>query len=127
MQAGSRLGHYEILSAIGKGGMGEVYRARDTKLGRDVAVKLLPEIFVSDADRVSRLEREARLLAVLNHPNVAAIFGFEKSSNAHFIVLELVRGKRWRRFSNGGHCRLPKRFGSRDKLSMHWRQRTTRA
>jgi serine/threonine-protein kinase len=93
MQAGTRLGHYEILSAIGKGGMGEVYQARDTKLGRDVAVKLLPEIFVSDADRVSRLEREARLLAVLNHPNIAAVFGFERFNDAHFIVLELVEGQ----------------------------------
>ena len=73
LAAGSRLGSYEILSALGAGGMGEVYKARDTKLGRDVAIKILPELFVADPERVARFEREAQLLAALNHPNIGAI------------------------------------------------------
>jgi len=70
---GSRLGPYEILSAIGAGGMGEVYRARDTKLGRDVAIQVLPEAFARDADRMARFQREAKVLASLDHPNIASI------------------------------------------------------
>ena len=73
IQPGSKLAHYEIVSALGKGGMGEVWRAKDTKLGRDVAIKTLPPEFAEDADRLARFEREARLLASLNHPNIAAI------------------------------------------------------
>ena len=72
METGTKLGHYEISTLLGKGGMGEVWRARDTKLGREVAIKTLPEEFAKDADRLSRLEREAKLLASLNHPNIAA-------------------------------------------------------
>jgi serine/threonine protein kinase len=75
---GSTLGHYQITSQIGKGGMGEVYRAKDQKLGRDVAIKVLPEEFAKDADRVARFQREAKLLASLNHPNIAAIHGLEE-------------------------------------------------
>ncbi len=74
---GKTLGHYEILEPLGKGGMGEVYRARDTKLDRDVAIKVLPEDFATDPDRLARFEREAKLLAALNHPNIAAIYGLE--------------------------------------------------
>src|SRR5215469_8941650 len=77
----SRLGRYEILSRIGAGGMGEVYRARDTKLGRDVAIKVLPEAFARDPERMARFEREAKLLAVLNHSNIAAIYGVEDSGS----------------------------------------------
>jgi len=76
LSVGTRLGPYEIKSAIGSGGMGEVYRARDTKLGRDVALKVLPDHFASDADRLARFKREAQVLASLNHPNIAAIYGF---------------------------------------------------
>src|SRR5262245_24360263 len=90
---GKQLGSYEILSAVGKGGMGEVWRARDTKLGREVAIKTLPEEFEGDADRIARFEREAKLLASLNHPNIAAIHGFEKDNGTHFLVLELVEGE----------------------------------
>src|SRR5215813_1179176 len=90
---GTRLGSYEILSPIGAGGMGEVYRARDTKLGRDVALKILPPAFASDADRLARFKREAQVLASLNHPNIAAIHGFEDSSGVHALVLELVEGE----------------------------------
>ena len=89
---GRRLGPYEILSAIGAGGMGEVYRARDSKLGRDVALKVLPAAFAADADRMARFEREARLLAALNHPHIAAIYGLEESSGTPVLVMELVVG-----------------------------------
>ena len=89
---GKRLGPYEIISAIGAGGMGEVYRARDSKLGRDVALKVLSAAFAADAERMSRFEREARLLAALNHPNIAAIYGLEESSGAPALVMELVEG-----------------------------------
>ncbi len=89
---GTRLGNYEILSLLGKGGMGEVWRARDTTLGREVAIKTLPEEFARDEERLARFEREAKLLAALNHPNIAAIYGFEEHDGAPFLVLELVEG-----------------------------------
>src|SRR5215467_3271935 len=89
---GARLGSYEVLAAIGSGGMGEVYRARDTKLGRDVALKILPESFVHDPDRVARFRREAQVLASLNHPHIAAIYGLEEANGAQFLILELVEG-----------------------------------
>ena len=92
MESRAKLGHYEILSLLGKGGMGEVWLARDTKLGREVAIKTLPEEFAKDADRLARFEREAKLLASLNHPNIAAIHGFEQDNGTHFLVLELVEG-----------------------------------
>ena len=92
MESGTQLGHYTIRALLGKGGMGEVWRARDTKLGREVAIKTLPEEFAKDADRLSRFEREAKLLASLNHPNIAAIHGFEEDNGTHFLVLELVEG-----------------------------------
>jgi serine/threonine protein kinase len=88
-----KLAHYEVVGKIGAGGMGEVYRARDTKLGRDVALKILPEAFARDAERLGRFEREARLLASLNHPNIAAIYGLEHADSTHFLVLELVDGE----------------------------------
>src|SRR6202171_3656919 len=90
---GRRLGPYEILSAIGAGGMGEVYRARDSKLGRDVAIKVLPEAFAHDADRLSRFQREAKMLASLNHPNIATIHGLEQSNGTSYLVMELVPGE----------------------------------
>jgi Tol biopolymer transport system component len=90
---GKKLAHYEIVERIGAGGMGEVYRARDTKLDRDVALKLLPDLFAKDTERLSRFEREAKLLASLNHPNIAAIHGLEQSDSKRFLVLELVHGE----------------------------------
>ena len=90
---GTRLGSYEILVAIGAGGMGEVYRAKDTKLKRDVALKILPAAFTSDPDRLARFKREAQVLASLNHPNIAAIYGFEDSGSTHTLVMELVEGE----------------------------------
>jgi Tol biopolymer transport system component len=92
LRTGTRLGPYEILSPLGAGGMGEVYRARDTKLGREVALKVLPEAFTSDPQRMARFEREAQVLAALNHPNIAAIYGLEESGSARALVMELVEG-----------------------------------
>ncbi len=90
---GRRLGPYEILSAIGAGGMGEVYRGHDTKLARDVAIKVLPANFVNDPERLSRFQREARMLAALNHPNIATIYGLEQSGGVTGLVMELVPGE----------------------------------
>jgi eukaryotic-like serine/threonine-protein kinase len=90
---GTRLAHYRVDALIGAGGMGEVYRAHDTRLGRDVAIKMLPSAFAGDADRVSRLEREARALASLKHPNIAAIYGIEDADGGRALVLELVDGQ----------------------------------
>jgi serine/threonine protein kinase/Tol biopolymer transport system component len=89
---GTRLGAYEIVGLIGAGGMGEVYRARDTRLKRDIAIKVLPDAWIDDADRLGRFHREAELLATLNHPNIAAIYGFEDSGATHGLVLELIDG-----------------------------------
>src|SRR6266487_3020288 len=90
---GQQLGAYQIASLIGKGGMGEVYRARDTKLKREVAIKILPDEFSRDPERVSRFQREAQVLASLNHPNIAAIYGLEETAGSRFLVLELVDGQ----------------------------------
>ncbi len=93
LQPGSRLGTYEVGDLLGVGGMGEVYRARDRKLGREVAIKVLPEEFASDPGRVSRFEREARMLAAVNHPTIAAIYGAEQDGETRYIVMELVEGE----------------------------------
>ena len=89
----TRIGAYEIVSPLGAGGMGEVYRARDLKLGRDVAIKVLPSSFAADPDRLARFEREARVLASLNHPNIGAIYGVEERDGLIALVLELVEGE----------------------------------
>ena len=90
---GTRLGSLEITALLGKGGMGEVYRARDTKLKRDVAIKILPHEFSRDADRVSRFQREAEVLASLSQPNIAGIHSLEEANGTRFLVLELVEGE----------------------------------
>src|ERR1700730_1958592 len=90
--SGTRLGSYEVLGPIGAGGMGEVYQAHNTKLGRDVAMKVLPEAFAHDPERLSRSQREAKMLAALNHPNIATIHGLEHSDGTHYLVMELVPG-----------------------------------
>jgi eukaryotic-like serine/threonine-protein kinase len=92
LASGTKLGSYEITAPIGAGGMGEVYRARDAKLGRDVALKVLPEAFARDAERMARFQREAKVLASLNHPNIASIYGLEDSGSTHALVMELVEG-----------------------------------
>jgi serine/threonine protein kinase len=88
-----RLGSYEITALLGAGGMGEVYQAHDTKLGRDVALKVLPPAFINDSDRLSRFQREARILASLNHPNIATLHGLEEFDGVHYLVMELVLGR----------------------------------
>ena len=92
LSAGTRLGPYEVLASIGAGGMGEVYRARDSKLNREVAIKVLPAAFAHDADRMARFEREAQVLASLNHPNIAQIYGLEESDGVRALVMELAEG-----------------------------------
>jgi serine/threonine protein kinase len=92
LPAGTKLGTYEIRSAIGAGRMGEVYQAHDTKLGRDVAIKVLPEAFAYEPERLARFQREAKMLAQLNHTNIATIFGLEQSGGTQYLVMELVPG-----------------------------------
>src|SRR5262245_8496892 len=90
---GKEIAHYKIEARLGAGGMGEVYQARDSRLGRSVAVKVLPDAFAKDAERISRFEREAKLLASLNHSNIAALDGMEQADGTHFLVMELVEGE----------------------------------
>ena len=92
LEPGTTLGPYSVTAKIGEGGMGEVYQARDTKLDRDVALKVLPEAFTSDPDRLARFEREAKVLASLNHPNIGSIYGLEEAEGIRALVLELVEG-----------------------------------
>ncbi len=93
LSPGTKLAHYEILELIGRGGMGEVYRAKDGKLGRDVAIKVLPDAFAENEERLARFKREAMVLASLNHPNIGAIYGLEEADSLWFLVLELVPGE----------------------------------
>src|ERR1700731_392045 len=93
LASGTRLGSYEVVAPIGAGGMGEVYQAHDTKLGREVAIKVLPEAFAHDPEKLSRFQREAKLLASLNHPNIATIHGLEDSNGTSYLVMELVPGE----------------------------------
>ena len=96
LNTGQKLGLFEIIAPLGKGGMGKVYRARDGKLDREVAIKVLPDVMARDSERVARFQREAKLLAALNHPNIAAIYGFEQADDKRFLVLEWVGGTtRW--------------------------------
>ncbi len=93
LSSGTTLSHYQIIEKIGQGGMGEVYRAEDTNLRREVAIKVLPEQFTKDPQRLARFEREAQLLAQLNHPHIAAIYGLEEADGVRFLALELVPGE----------------------------------
>ena len=90
---GSRLGAYEIVAVLGAGGMGEVYRARDTRLGREVAIKVVLSAFAGDPDRAARFQREAKVLASLNHPHIAALYALETAGDQHFLIMELVEGQ----------------------------------
>ena len=90
---GSRLAHYEVSGLLGAGGMGEVWRAKDTKLGRDVAIKVLPEAFTRDAERLARFEREARVLASVDHASIASIYGIEEADGQRFLVMQLAAGE----------------------------------
>ena len=91
-EVGSRLGHYDVTALIGEGGMGQVYQATDTKLNRPVALKILPDAFAEDPDRLAPFQREAQVLASLNHPGIAAIYGIEEDQDTRALVLELVKG-----------------------------------
>jgi serine/threonine protein kinase len=93
LSAGSELGSYRIDSLLGRGGMGEVYRAYDRRLDRQVAIKVLPDVFLADPERRARFDREARLLAALNHPNIATIHGIEEAAGVRVLVLEMVEGE----------------------------------
>ena len=93
LSSGARLGPYEVIAPLGAGGMGEVWRARDTRLGREVAIKVLPAELASDADRLKRFEREARAASALNHPNIVTIYEIERIDSISFIAMELVGGK----------------------------------
>src|ERR1700732_1407597 len=93
LASGTKLGSYEVVAPIGAGGMGEVYQAHDTKLGRDVAIKVLPEAFAHDSERLARFQREAKMLAALNHPNIATIHELEQSNGTSYLVMELVSGE----------------------------------
>lgn len=92
LSEGTKLGPYEVMSPLGAGGMGEVYRARDTRLDREVAIKVLPDDMIRDKERILRFEREAKLLASLNHPNIAHVYGFEEAAISKFLVMEYVPG-----------------------------------
>src|ERR1043165_3290731 len=92
LQTGTRIGAFEVIGVLGAGGMGEVYRARDTKLDREVAMKVLPELVATDSDRLARFEREAKVLAALNHQNIAQVFGLEHTASGAALVMELVEG-----------------------------------
>ena len=92
LESGTRVGVYEVTAKIGEGGMGEVYQARDTTLDRDVALKVLPEAFTADPERLARFQREAKVLASLNHPNIGAIHGLESTEDTQALVLELIEG-----------------------------------
>ena len=92
LEVGSRLGHYDVTALIGEGGMGQVYQATDTKLNRQVALKILPEAFASDPDRLARFQREAQVLASLNHTNIGHIYGIEEAAGTKALVLELMEG-----------------------------------
>src|SRR6266705_2581436 len=105
--SGTKLGPYEVVSAIGAGGMGEVYRAKDTRLGRSVAIKVLPESFARDSDRLMRFEQEARAVAALNHPNILAIHDIGEQNGSPFLVSELLEGESLRAVLDRGT--LPQR------------------
>src|SRR5208283_4781593 len=107
LTSGTKLGPYEILAPLGAGGMGEVYRATDTRLGRDVALKILPESFAREADRLRRFEQEARAVAALNHPNILAVFDIGQHEGSPFLVSELLEGDTLRAALDGGA--LPQR------------------
>ena len=127
METGTKLGHYDVISLLGKGGMGEVYRATDTSLNRQVAIKVLPVEFAQDAERLARFEREAKTLASLNHPNIAQIYGFEKSTGVHALVMELVEGPTLAdRITQGSRFRLMKHYLSPNRSLKLWRPLTNK-
>ncbi len=127
LSAGTRLGVYEITAPIGEGGMGQVYRATDTKLKRQVAFKILPPSLAADPDRLARFQREAEVLAALNHPHIAAIYGIEESQDVRALVMELVEGEDLsERIARGGRFHSRTRSSSRARLPRPSKRRTSR-
>ncbi len=126
LPAGSRLGPYEILGQIGAGGMGEVYRAKDPRLGRDVAIKVLPASFSQDADRLRRFEQEARAAGVLNHPNITAVYDIGAHEDAPYVVQELLEGETLRTALSGGKMSQRKRSTTRCRSRTASPRRTRR-
>ena len=126
LQPGTRLGPYEVLSALGAGGMGEVSRARDRRLDRDVALKVLPEAFVADPERLARFEREAKVLASLNHPRIGGIHGLEEADGVKALVLELVEGPTLADRIARGRSPSMKLFRSPRRSPKRSRRRTSR-
>jgi serine/threonine protein kinase len=131
LAAGTRVGPCEIISAIGAGGMGEVYRARDTKLNRDVAIKVLPDVFAADPDRLARFEREAQVLASLNHPNIAHVYGVEDlppKGGSHptvGLVMEFVEGEDLAQRLARGRSRSTRSFRSPGRSPRRSKPRTS--
>jgi len=126
LTAGTRLGVYDITAPIGEGGMGQVYRATDARLKRQVAIKVLPPSLAVDADRLARFQREAEVLASLNHPNIAAIYGLEESGGITALVMELVEGDDLSQRIARGPIRSTTRCPSRGRSPMRSRPRTSR-
>src|SRR5438045_2157754 len=120
---GSVLGSHDITALLGKGGMGEVYRARDLRLKREVAIKILPEEFSRDADRIARFQREAEVLASLNYPNIAAIHSLEEVEGTRFLVMELVEVRLSLSASRAVRYRSMKRCTSGKVFATHWKRR----
>ncbi len=123
---GTTLGPYSVTAKIGEGGMGEVYRARDTKLDRDVALKVLPQAFTDDPDRLARFEREAKVLASLNHPNIGHIYGLEEAEGQKAWSSNWSRGRRWRSGSSRGRFQLMRRYLLPSRSRKPWKPRMSR-
>ena len=122
---GKKLIHYEVLEKIGEGGMGEVYRARDTKLQRDVALKILPSELSGDPERAARFEREARTLASLQHPNIASIYGFENIDGIRFLIMELVEGDDLAQRMKQGRIPVDDALNIATRWRQGWKPRTS--
>jgi eukaryotic-like serine/threonine-protein kinase len=125
LACGTKLGDYEVKSLIGAGGMGEVYRARDSRLGRDVAIKVLPSFFSADFDRVRRFEQEARAAAALNHPNILAVHQMGTYESAPYLVSELLEGETLRELIKRGRLSVRKAIDSECRSLAGWSQRMT--
>jgi eukaryotic-like serine/threonine-protein kinase len=127
LSPGTKLGPYEIVAPAGAGGMGEVYRARDARLHREVAIKVLPAAFSRDPDRLSRFQQEARAVASFNHPNIMALHDFGEHQDSPYIVAELLEGEILRDRMRSGRCRYARQPITRNRLRAAWRQPMKRA
>ena len=126
VSAGTKLGPYEIVAPAGAGGMGEVYRARDTRLNREVAIKVLPAAFARDPERLRRFQQEAQAVAALNHPNILAIHDFGEHEGVPYIVTEFLEGETLRGRLRSGALPRGRRLSSQSRSLADWQRRTTR-